>query len=774
MATNKGVATLILLVPLLCAVLSSTANATVTSCANATFRTGPSAGLPDCRVYEQVSPVEKGGSDAVARGASAAASPDGEKLVYQGYGAFPGAAGNTASAEHLSVRSTGIWQTSELTPAAVRAVDITPYLVGYDFSEDLSQALLTVALPLTPEATPDVYDLFLRNPSGGYTWVNSKPPTIPVEDRCPPGFTAKCFLFGDLSAYAGAANGFTHVLFESNAQLGSEAPETGVEALYESSGGQVELVGILPDGQVAREGSTAGAGSSVEENAGSAVEVDKRVEHAISESGSRVVFEANSDEGESEEAGQGGKQEVYDRIEGKRTIELSAPAPGAAPKVTTAEAATFWAASGNGSRVFFTSSAELTTPSNTGEGNVGEDLYEYNLETGALTDLTVDTNPVDVSTGAMVQGVVGTSNDGSYVYFVANGQLVEGEGVDGQPNLYVVHGDAKPRFIATLNGSNACGFGTQSSTDACDWTSHPAALEADVTPDGRHLAFMSTESLPTVNFPSGYDNIDIKTGEPDSEVYEYGAPSAAEEAAGASGKLVCASCDPSGAPPDGYAFIAGVAPQRGAADVAFRSTSTPFHHVRALSENGGRVFFASPPTLSEEAFDASETPFEKVYEYEQDGEGSCASSNGCTYRISSASNSEEDLFLDAGASGDDVFFATRSRLASTDEDDLVDVYDARVEGGVSMPPSVSPCQSDCRPPSVTTSGVAPPMSGVIGPSGNLPAPSPTGSVPTKKPQRRVARCAKRGTRRHGKCVARKKKVRRGKRTTSTKVRRAGR
>ena len=59
---------------------------------------------------------------------------------------------------------------------------------------------------------------------------------------------------------------------------------------------------------------------------------------------------------------------------------------------------------------------------------------------------------------------------------------------------------------------------------------------ARVSPNGRYLAFMSERSL------TGYDNRDANSGQPDEEVFLY------DEA---SSHLVCASCDPTGARPDG-------------------------------------------------------------------------------------------------------------------------------------------------------------------------------------------------------------------------------
>ena len=50
-----------------------------------------------------------------------------------------------------------------------------------------------------------------------------------------------------------------------------------------------------------------------------------------------------------------------------------------------------------------------------------------------------------------MQGVVQISEDGSYVYFVAEGTLAAGA-VAGEPNLYVSHDGGTPVFIATLAG----------------------------------------------------------------------------------------------------------------------------------------------------------------------------------------------------------------------------------------------------------------------------------------------------------------------------------
>jgi hypothetical protein len=666
--------------------------ASASECPNAALRLGPSAQLPDCRAYEQVSPVEKDGADAITLQplfpAQSSPCEGGEScaITYESVaGAFAGAQGNEFTNAYLATRGGAGWQTTALTPPTPQPPANGPARVSYAFSQSLSEAVLRAPLqPLTPNAPVGVYNLFLRNAAGGFSLVTAQAPAIAPEAGC-----GSCFTVEDVPAFAGASSDFSHVIFEANDSL-LGAPGERADNLYETVGEQVRLVGILPDGKIAPEGATAGAGiEPVEETAA-------ELDHAISQDGSRVLFEAKADGGEPDSA-QAGKTELYDRIEGSATVEISAPAPGATPeqcetedRVCEAGAAQFWGASADGSSVLFTSKAALTRESLTGtetpgSEDPGNDLYRYDFDTHTLSDLTVDRTDPD---GADVLGVVGSSEDGSYVYFVADGRLAEGA-ASGEPNLYVWHetgaGSGAVSFIATLQGGEE-----EQTSDILDWTEHPSESQAYVTPDGTHLAFMSVRPL------TGYDNEDEASDAEhrvfDHEVFEYSAET---------GGLVCSSCDPDGARPLGSAFLGAKLAQR---------VSTPFHQPRSLSDDGSRLFFSSVDPLVPGLSGGSV----KVFEYE----------DGSVQLISGRGADGDDVFLDASASGNDVFFATREQLASTDQDDLVDVYDARVDGGIPNPPASAPtCQDGaCQDASAPLPLLSPPISATFSGSGNLSPP----------------------------------------------------
>jgi hypothetical protein len=115
-----------------------------------------------------------------------------------------------------------------------------------------------------------------------------------------------------------------------------------------------------------------------------------------------------------------------------------------------------------------------------------------------------------------------------------------------------------------------------------------------------------------------------------------------------------------------------------------------------------------------------------AYEWEADGTGSCTLSPGCIFLLSDGTSPEGSWLIGSSASGDDVFFTTRGKLVPEDENENIDVYDARV--GATSPPASPQCTgTGCQgvpsappvfatPPSATFNGVgnfAPPSSAPV-------------------------------------------------------------
>ncbi len=153
---------------------------------------------------------------------------------------------------------------------------------------------------------------------------------------------------------------------------------------------------------------------------------------------------------------------------------------------------------------------------------------------------------------------------------------------------------------------------------------------------------------------------------------------------------------------------------------------------RWLSEDG-RVFFDSlNATLPGDTSGS-----QQVYEYEA----------GDVYLISSGMSPEASYFDDASASGGDVFFTTYSQLVGQDTDELTDLYDARVDGGIAAqnPTSSAPCAGEaCRGTGSAAPALGTPVSQVFSGSGNLVAPteSKTATKTTPKPLTRAQKLSK--------------------------------
>jgi hypothetical protein len=690
------------------------------TCGNEEFRTGPSANLPNCRAFEQVSPAEKGGQAAIKTGFPVRATSDGSAFEYPSFSRYansPSGAFPNAYVARLDANSG--WKVTNVSPPSTTSP--TPpggSPTTYDFSADLSKQIVKLPLqPLAPGASPENFNLFAENGSGSYSLINSTPPPVPLPAGCPfPFFDQGCFQIVDLYTFAGASSDFNHVIFEARATV-LEGFDELFQSNYVNGSWQVTAVGVLPNGEPAPEGATPGSGLTVSQAGTSGPNFYNRINHAISADGSRVIFQAASNEGEPNEAGQLGLVQVYDRLGGTQTLELSAPAPGAAPTHPGAAPATFWAASSDGSRIFFTSSAELTTPSNTGPAHEGNDLYEYDFDRSGqkLVDLTADGSD---AAGAQVLGVLDASEDGSYVYFVARAQLDGSAGVAGQPNLYVSHDAGSPMFVATL-----------SEADAENWTPVGPLRESYVTPDGQNVAFTSVNSIHTVNFPTGYNNVNAETAAVEREVYEYSTVGK---------ELFCASCNPSGAPPAGPGLLGGVHRPLTFENVDV-SQSSPFHAVRAVSDNGSRVFFSSQDALVQAVEPANKNA--RVYQWERPGQRDCTTPGGCVGLISGANPGREAVFLDASEEGSDVFLATSEKLVPDDEDGLVDVYDAREGGG--FPPK--------QPAFVCADEVQ------CGRTGAAQSANPAAATAGFQGPGNPKRCGHKSVKRHGKCVAKKQK-----------------
>ena len=681
-------------------------------------------GLPDCRAYEQVTPVQKDGTNPSGGTDLVQASPLGDRISFVVLADMPGATGTATFPLFLASRSESEgWSSQGLllpTPPGGSAE-----VAGW--SEDLSETVSFAQL-----AGDSARSLYLRGSvSGVYQRVV---PGSGFEVMYPAGFSA------DRS----------QLIFETDEPLLPNAAP-GKTNLYELNNGALSLAGVLSDAECAAlslpSGCAPPAGSfagpynwqaSFSQTQSGGATRGYYTAGTISSDGSRVFFTA------------GGTGQLYVRENGATTIRVSA-SQRTVSDPSGPKPAAFMAATPDGSKVFFTSCEKLTNDStavSTGassctEGAQGQDLYEYDLGSGALLDLTVDSNAGDAH-GAAVQGVLGVSADGSYVYFVANGVLPSTSGASsgscrpserstGTCNLYVWH-EGMVSFIARLNAS-----GIEEQTDSQNWKE--ASKEGNektsrVTPDGRTLLFRSQQKL------TGYDNHGL------TELYLYRYNSVT------SGSPICVSCNPSGAAPSGGVELdspnSEIEPSRPASSL-----------TRNLSADGNRVFFTTNDGLVPQDVNGTSD----VYEWEKEGTGSCQgssasfseSSGGCLYLISTGRSPDPSYFADASATGDDAFFFTGQSLVAQDQDGNVDIYDARVDGGIasqSLSPELPCVSEECRGTFSPSPLFGAPSSMTLSGSGNLPPAVPP-AVVKPKPKPKPVKCKRGFTTKHNKCVCKR-------------------
>jgi hypothetical protein len=765
-----------------------------------TQHAGGAFALPDGRQWELVSPPNKHGAliASLKDSGPLQAAADGSGITYQvnvptelepaGYAQQTG-----LWIQARSDRGPGGWSTRDIAVPRDTAT-IVSGADEYDaFSSDLSLGLLypfsdeKKTMLLSGEASePTIY---LRREGlcdAPATASECYLPLVTGKDGfadVPPGTEFGGFRVVSLE---GAMSDMSKIVLNSTVALTSTPlppnPENKREGLYEWSASapvaeRLQLVNVLP----ASEGG-APTSSTVWIGVTSGT-TPSGARNPISSDGSRI-FWGNGTYGADDL-----RLYMRDMTKGE-TVRLDVQQPGA--PAGHIPAAHFQFASSDGSRMFFTDEQPLTAQSSVKEDSGGHgDLYECVIveEAGKLTCDLTDLTPEHAGQPTEVQRhIIGASKDGSYVYFVANSVLSENSNSEGEKatqgqcnvaflshettcNLYEYH-DGLTTFIARI-----------SSEDEYDWDGldeNITQMTSRVSPDGRFAAFMSNRSL------TGYDNRDANSGTPDMEVYMFDAQT---------GRLVCASCNPTGSRPVGVeaaefgiftntklrpALIA--IPTYGNSGGPATSSQHDFiaanippsnkldggvmHQPRALFDDG-RLFFNSNDSLVPQDINGEED----LYEFEPEGTGGCSAasatfvvrSGGCVSLISAGTSAEESGFVEASEGGGDVFFLTTSRLTSQDVDSAYDIYDAHACTAavpcVAPPVGPPPCDSgdSCKAaPSPQPSVFGAPASATFVGAGNMSISSAPGVKPksltrAQKLARALAACSKKPKRKRGSC-----------------------
>jgi len=672
-----------------------------------TFRPAP-AGLPDGRAYEQTSPTEKNGASIQGEINAVQASNDGNRITFASYAGIPGGDGQQTFASYMASRAANGsgWSTRGMLPPA--SAGPVANIFGWD--EDLANVYDFASGP--EESTK----LLARSSADG---------SLSEVARLERSMTSSPFRF------AGASAGGATALLESTegGLLPGDLP--GKRNVYASDRETNSLVvaGVMNDLSVPPGGAVGGSydwfGNGSPSNPGGNYFTE--TEHVISTDGRRIFFTAV------------GTGQIYVRenplaqqsaMSGEEcteatkacTIRISAPEEGVSDPGTPAA---FIGASADGSIVYFLDKGRLTADSTAG---AGFDLYRYNLESGDLTDLTVDTTD---SKGAQVEGVLGVSAEGNDAYFVATGALVAGasQAPSGEVNLYAVHGEEIvfiTRFSTGEGEQEQDNWNPRSRGGGGVTTTH----NSRVSVDGQTLLFTSRRQI------TPYRN----HGEAELYLYRTGRG------------IQCVSCNPTGEPPSGSARVQAIR-KPGFGPNRILSIMT-----RNLSADGRRVFFDTPDRLVA----GDENDVNDVYEWEEKGEGSCeseAEDGGCLFLISAGTSTDPSYFGDADPQGNNVFLFTTSRLVAQDRDQLVDLYDARIGGGIPAQnqSAAPPCEAEaCLGQGSPGRAAQTPGTTTFSGSGNAV---------------RSPACAKGRTRKHGRCVKRHAKKRHAK-TRHHKQRRA--
>lgn len=649
--------------------------------------------LPNCRAYEMVSPgtFPQQWTEGGSRGARS--SLDGNRFAYFEF--YPGTDFDNSSLFYLSQRGSSGWTPETSTPQQLPAGN---YMYQCDpqvfYSSDFSYNILQSGyhqwyedtkggcklneVVIDPRENREYRNLYLHdNTTGEYELLSLYPETAAPSNSELQGFTP------DLDTVVFAAM---------STKLTADDP-LGLN-FYVASGGEIRLLGYLPDGTPFAGTEKVGIGdpakldggeSPVQLNAKLVGSTDYSIDsgsvhpaalkgsgdmggaslrRSISEDGSRIFFYAGGNlymrvnPAQPQSAVVAG---LCTEPEKACTIQIDkSQGPG------TSGGGRMSFASADGSKVFFTSAKKLTVDSTATTGK--EDLYEYDVETETLTDLTVN-----VGEPANVQNVTWATPSGDYAFFVAQAALAPGalpgkcsEYFEGYfCNLYMVH-DGEVTFIASLLNDDSTSWGydhppcygcnggqvTRGSYGVGDMVS---------SPNGQYFAFESSASL------TAYDS----EGAPELYLFDTGTK-----------QLDCVSCPVTGQGGEGVWQWS----------VQNIDGAQAYGPVTRVTDNG-RIFFETEDQLV--AADTNDAV--DVYQYEA----------GERWLLSGGKSENNAHFQDATADGSNAFFVTAEPLLPGDTDGASSIYDARIDGGFPEPPPLPACEGEACRGQGSTPGEAP-------------------------------------------------------------------
>lgn len=446
-----------------------------------------STSLPECRAYEQVSPVDKGGMDAGvesfqgAHSSDVVVSPGGNRVIYSSLTAPPGDLQGWDVAD-AATRGPGGWVFQGMLGEYGPVLDgeIQKPNTFYGYSEDLRTGLYSDYTQATHSVT-----FYLQRANGSRALVTSGHSPVGLGDT--------------VCARALSADG-RHALFISEEPLTTipgGVSTVGSTVLYEwednGAQGTLRIVNLANDGSLinpeAGPGQTSGGADLGRDTGGGsgstrqcAIAWPVGMRNAISANGERVFFQAPP-----------GVGQLYLREDASKTTEVSAPEAG----LPAATAVGYLGATRDGSKVWFEANAPLTSEAPEGSNTA---LYQYDVDTQTLTWITT----LPSGHGFSEEGFMPADQGGRIYYTTYHREVGQ---IANFSDLYTWDGSGPPTLVfqGATEGEGPASNGREGLRDY-------EAPSADLTADGRYLVF-SIERHPFGAHPASLK----------SEIYRYDA-----------------------------------------------------------------------------------------------------------------------------------------------------------------------------------------------------------------------------------------------------------